>query len=198
MTINTTLMNEELECATEALESVENGVSMFGSARVPSSSPVYQKSRELAAELAEAGCTVITGGGPGLMEAANKGAFENGGESVGLNIILPHEQESNNYLSLECDFEYFFTRKTMFIDHSDAFVALPGGLGTLDEISEVLVLMQCGHIDKVPIVLFGVEFWTPLVQWMKDQLAGPYCDVDDLDLFIITDDVDEAVQYLTK
>ncbi|WP_319584619.1 TIGR00730 family Rossman fold protein [uncultured Pseudodesulfovibrio sp.] len=183
----------------ENLSEIGPAVSVFGSARVKQDEPLYQKTVELSKALSEAGFSVITGGGPGLMEAGNKGAFENGGESIGLHIHLPMEQKHNEFLNVKSEFRYFFIRKLMFIKYALAYVALPGGYGTLDELSEALVLIQTHRIKPFPIVLFGTEFWSGLIEWFKSQMVpNGFCKAEDLDLFKVTDDVDEVVSYIRK
>lgn len=183
----------------ETLSEIGPAVSMFGSARVKPEDPLYKKTVEFSKALSDAGFSVITGGGPGLMEAGNKGAFENGGESIGLHIHLPMEQHNNPYMNIRSDFRYFFIRKLMFIKYAMAYVALPGGYGTLDELAEALVLIQTHRIKPFPIVLFGSDFWAGLIDWFQDQLvANEFCNIEDLDLFMVTDDIDEAVSYIKK
>jgi uncharacterized protein (TIGR00730 family) len=183
----------------ETLSEIGPAVSMFGSARVKPDSPLYKQTEQLAKQLSDAGFSVITGGGPGLMEAGNKGAFENGGESIGLHIHLPMEQHNNPFMNIRCDFRYFFIRKLMFIKYAMAYVALPGGYGTLDELAEALVLIQTHRIKPFPIVLFGTEFWGGLIDWFRDQMvSNKFCNEEDLDLFMVTDDVKEAVSYIKK
>lgn len=183
----------------ENLSEIGPAVSIFGSARVKPEDPLYQQTELLSKKLSEAGYSVITGGGPGLMEAGNKGAFENGGESIGLHIHLPMEQHNNPYMNVKSEFRYFFIRKLMFIKYALAYVALPGGYGTLDELSEALVLIQTHRIKPFPIVLFGVDYWTGLIDWFKNQLvANGYCNKEDLDLFIVTDDIAEVVAHIKK
>jgi len=183
----------------ENLSEIGPAVSLFGSARVKPEAPLYKETVEISKKLSEAGFSVITGGGPGLMEAGNKGAFENGGESIGLHIHLPMEQHNNPYLNVRSDFRYFFIRKLMFIKYAMAYVALPGGYGTLDELAEALVLIQTHRIRPFPIVLFGTEFWAGLVDWFKDQLVtNEFASLEDLDLFVITDDPDEVVFHIKK
>ncbi len=183
----------------ENLSEIGPAVSVFGSARVKPDEPLYQKTEQLSKALSEAGFSVITGGGPGLMEAGNKGAFENDGESIGLHIHLPMEQKSNAFLNVKSEFRYFFIRKLMFIKYALAYVALPGGYGTLDELSEALVLIQTHRIKPFPIVLFGTEFWTGLIDWFRDQMvSNGFCKAEDLELFIVTDDVSEVVSHIRK
>ncbi|WP_319544128.1 TIGR00730 family Rossman fold protein [uncultured Pseudodesulfovibrio sp.] len=183
----------------ENLSEIGPAISMFGSARVKPEDPLYKKTVELSTALSRAGYSIITGGGPGLMEAGNKGAYDNGGESIGLHIHLPMEQHNNPYMNVKSEFRYFFIRKLMFIKYALAYVALPGGYGTLDELSEALVLIQTHRIKPFPIVLFGTEFWGGLVDWFKTQLVtNEFCKEEDLDLFIVTDDVDEVVSHIKK
>jgi len=154
----------------EDLAHVANGVSVFGSARTKPNDPEYRAAQETGALLARAGYAVITGGGPGVMEAANRGAFEAGGASVGCNIELPHEQSSNAYLTLSLKFKYFFVRKMMFVKYSDAFVIFPGGFGTLDELFEALTLIQTRKIHNFPVVLFGTRYWKPMLDWLRGPM----------------------------
>ncbi|GAB7022962.1 LOG family protein [Salidesulfovibrio brasiliensis] len=183
----------------DTLNDVGPAVSVFGSARVGPEEEIYKQTEELSAELAKAGFSVITGGGPGLMEAGNKGCKEAGGESIGLHIHLPLEQDFNEYLDVMCAFRYFFIRKLMFIKYAMAYVAMPGGYGTLDELSEALVLIQTKRIRPFPIVLMGTDFWGPLVDWFKEKLVKDgFCHKDDLDLFIVTDDIKEAVGHIKR
>ncbi|HWH29653.1 MAG TPA: TIGR00730 family Rossman fold protein [Mycobacteriales bacterium] len=179
------------------LAELPRAVSVFGSARTPRDHPHYEVGRRLGAALAEAGWAVITGGGPGAMEAANRGASEAGGLSVGLGIELPFEQHLNEWVDLGIEFRYFFARKTMFVKYSQGFVCLPGGFGTLDEVFEALTLVQTRKINQFPIVLMGVEYWTPLLDWLRTTLAsGGFISPRDLDLVRLTDDVDEAVRTI--
>jgi uncharacterized protein (TIGR00730 family) len=154
----------------EDLAHVTNGVAVFGSARTKPNDPEYRAAQETGDLLARAGYSVITGGGPGIMEAANRGAFEAGGASVGCNIELPHEQGSNAYLTLSLKFKYFFVRKMMFVKYSDAFVIFPGGFGTLDELFEALTLIQTRKIHNFPVVLFGTRYWRPMLDWLRGPM----------------------------
>lgn len=154
----------------EDLAHIANGVSVFGSARTKADHPEYLAARETGALLAKAGYSVITGGGPGIMEAANRGAFEAGGTSVGCNIELPHEQSSNPYLNVSLKFKYFFVRKMMFVKYSDAFIIFPGGFGTLDELFEALTLIQTRKIHNFPVVLFGTRYWKPMLDWLRGPM----------------------------
>jgi uncharacterized protein (TIGR00730 family) len=169
-------------------------VTVFGSARTPEDTPEYQMGVDLGRALAEAGYAVITGGGPGVMEAANRGAREAGGVSVGLGIELPFEQRMNDYVDLGIEFRYFFVRKTMFVKYASGFVSLPGGFGTLDELFEALTLVQTGKVTSFPVVLLGRRYWGGLIDWIRGTLeATGKISPKDLDLIQVTDDVDEAV-----
>jgi uncharacterized protein (TIGR00730 family) len=181
----------------DALARLGPAVSIFGSARIPQDDPMYRAAHELARTLAQQGFTVITGGGPGIMEAANRGAVEGGGQSVGLGIELPHEQALNAYAELGLEFRYFFVRKTMFVKYAQAFVIFPGGFGTLDELFESLTLVQTGKIEHFPIVLFGAAYWKGLLEWLGGPMAneGKIAE-DDLDLMRLTDDVEEAAAWI--
>ena len=183
----------------EALAGVGPAVAVFGSARTQPGTPGYELSREVGAGLARAGFAVITGGGPGSMEAANRGAHEAGGLSIGCNIELPHEQHLNPYLDLSVEFHYFFARKTMFVKYADAFVIMPGGFGTLDELFESLTLIQTGRIRNFPVVLMGHAYWDGLLAWMRDvQLPAGAVAQADLDLLRVTDDPAEAVGIILE
>jgi uncharacterized protein (TIGR00730 family) len=172
-------------------------ISVFGSARVNEDDPVYADAREVGRHIAEAGFAVVTGGGPGVMEAANRGAREGGGVSVGFNIELPHEQHENPYLDISLTFDHFYARKTMFVKAAEGFVIFPGGFGTLDELFEALTLIQVGKVLHFPVVLFDHGYWTPLLAWIRGRLlAEGMISPKDLELLIVTDDPDEAVQVL--
>jgi uncharacterized protein (TIGR00730 family) len=178
----------------DTLAHIDPGVTIFGSARVPPGTPQYEMATDMARRLARAGFTVITGGGPGIMEAANKGALEGGGESVGLNIELPFEQGMNQYVRVAVNFRYFFVRKTMFVKYSEAFVIFPGGFGTMDELFESLTLIQTGKVQNFPVVLIGSDYWGGLVDWIRDtMLAEGKISPADLDLLHVTDDPAAAV-----
>ncbi|MGB3372078.1 MAG: TIGR00730 family Rossman fold protein [Rhodococcus sp. (in: high G+C Gram-positive bacteria)] len=180
-----------------ALAEVPKAVTVFGSARIAKDHPQYQRSRELGKALAEAGFAVITGGGPGVMEGANRGACEADGYSIGLGIELPFEQGLNEWVDLGINFRYFFVRKTMFVKYSQAFVCLPGGFGTLDEMFEALTLVQTGKITRFPIILLGTEFWSGLIDWIKNTLvAEGTVSPSDLELIHCTDSVEQAVQII--
>jgi uncharacterized protein (TIGR00730 family) len=181
----------------EVLSQVGPGVTVFGSARMLNNNPYYGAAVELARGLAKNGLAIITGGGPGIMEAANKGAAMAKGKSVGLNIQLPHEQKGNRYANLPINFHYFFSRKVCFVKYSIGFVFMPGGFGTLDEFFEVLTLVQTQRIPGFPLILFGKDHWKGLIRWMKDRLEGPeYISPGDLDLFTLTDDPQEAINII--
>jgi len=183
----------------ETLSDIGPAVSVFGSARVKPGEPWYERTVELSRQLVEAGFAVITGGGPGLMEAGNKGAFEAGGKSIGLHIHLPLEQQNNQYLNVRSDFRYFFVRKLMFIKYAMAYIALPGGYGTLDELSEALVLIQTKRIRSFPIVLLGTDYWSGLIDWFRNRLVvDGYCNAKDLDLFLVTDSIEEGVAHIKR
>jgi uncharacterized protein (TIGR00730 family) len=183
----------------DALAAIGPAVTVFGSARVDPGSPTYELAREIARRIAEAGFAVITGGGPGVMEAANRGCREGGGLSVGCNIELPHEQEVNEYVDLAVQFRYFFARKTMFVKYADAFVIMPGGFGTLDELFESLTLIQTGKIEHFPVVLVGTEYWQGLLAWWRETLIGAGAIAPaDLELLHVTDDPAEVVQVIVS
>lgn len=174
-------------------------ITVFGSARYEEGHPYYELARSIGHRLAEVGFTVMTGGGPGIMEAANRGAREKGGRSVGCNIILPREQKPNRYLDRWVEFHYFFIRKVMLMKYSYGFIALPGGYGTLDEIFETLVLKQTGKIASFPLILLGADYWRPLQQFITDRLiADKTIDVSDRNLFLVTDDPEEAVTLVCR
>ena len=182
-----------------ALAEVGPAVSLFGSARTKPGHPYYELAEEIAARLVEAGYAVITGGGPGIMEAGNKGAAEAGGLSVGLGIELPFEQGMNDYVELGVNFRYFFARKTMFVKYAQGFVILPGGWGTLDETFEALTLVQTHKITEFPVVLVGSSFWGGLLGWMRETLAGEgMISADDLDLVHVVDDAESAVRHIVE
>ena len=181
----------------ETLARVGHAVTVFGSARVGPEDPYYKKAEALARELAKHGLPVITGGGPGIMEAANKGAAESKGKSVGLNIALPTEQKPNRYANVPIQFHYFFSRKVCFVKYSVAFVFMPGGYGTLDEFFEVVTLVQTGRIPRCPVILFGKKYWAGLLKWargtlLQDGFIGP----GDLDLFTFAEEPQEAVNVI--
>ncbi len=193
------LIMSEIRTAADKLAHIGPAVSVFGSARVSRNSPYYETTIAISAALAEAGFAVIAGGGPGIMEAANKGAFEAGGTSIGLNISLPHEAHNNEFQTISLSFEYFFPRKAAFFMHSFAYVAMPGGFGTLDELFEALTLIQTGKVPPAPIVLVGSEYWSGLTEWLGDQVLGNgMIAAHDLDLFIIEDDPVKVVRKVVE
>ncbi len=181
----------------EELASITRGISIFGSARTSPDDPNYEAARATATLLAREGFAVITGGGPGIMEAANRGAFEAGGISVGCNIELPFEQGANPYLTRSLTFHYFFVRKMMFVKYSLGFIIFPGGFGTLDELFEALTLIQTRKIRNFPVVLFGSEYWKELLNWVRDfAMKGGKVSPQDLELLHVTDSPDEVVQII--
>lgn len=184
--------------AVDMLSNLPPGVSIFGSARTTPETAEYEWARVTGRKLAEKGYAVITGGGPGIMEAANRGAFEANGTSVGLNISLPQEQEANPYQNVSLDFHYFFIRKMMFVKYAVGFIIFPGGFGTMDEFFEAMTLIQTGKTRKFPVVLVSSAFWAPLFDWMRDTMLAKYGNISpgDLSLFQMTDDVDEAVRVI--
>jgi hypothetical protein len=192
------IMGEFVEGFDE-LAKVTRGVSVFGSARIPADSPYYAAARETAGLLARAGFAVITGGGPGIMEAANRGALEAGGASVGCNIELPFEQKANPYLTKSLTFDYFFVRKTMFVKYSTAFVIFPGGFGTLDELFEALTLIQTRKVKNFPVVLVGKQFWSGMLEWLRGTLLPEKTiSEEDLILLHLTDSPAEAVEIVVR
>ena len=183
----------------DALARLGPAVSIFGSARTQADDPMYDDARRLAGRLSEEGFTIITGGGPGIMEAANRGAREADGISVGLAIDLPHETGLNDYVDLPAYFRYFFVRKTMFVKYAQAFVIFPGGFGTFDELFESLTLVQTGKIDHFPIVLFGTDYWSGLLDWLRSTVANEAKVYEtDLDLIRVSDDVEEITSLISE
>jgi uncharacterized protein (TIGR00730 family) len=174
-------------------------VAMFGSARIGEEHPAYAAARETGRLFGEQGWAVVTGGGGGVMEAANRGAKEGGGLSVGFNIELPHEQRPNDYLDIEYTFAHFYARKVCFVKPSEGFVIFPGGFGTLDELCESLTLIQTGKVLHFPVVLFGSDFWTEFLEWIRDEpLRAAMISADDVELLHLTDDPEEAVQLVVE
>jgi uncharacterized protein (TIGR00730 family) len=183
----------------EALARLGPAVTVFGSARTPPEDPMYRAAVALGRGLAKAGFAVITGGGPGIMEAANMGAQQAGGLSVGCTIELPHEQRVNDYTDLSVSFRYFFVRKTMFVKYAQGFVIFPGGFGTLDELFEAITLVQTDKIEHFPVVLIGSSYWAGLLQWLRERVAAEEkIDPTDIGLLRVTDDVDEAIALLVE
>jgi len=186
----------------ERMNKIEPCVSIFGSARTKPGTKYYELAVDVAKRLVQEGYGVITGGGPGIMEAGNKGANLAGGVSVGLNIELPFEQSHNPFIDVDknLNHNYFFIRKVMFVKYAQAFVTMPGGFGTMDELFEVLTLIQTGKIDRVPVVLMGVEFWSGMEDWIRHTLLEVHGNISekDLDLFLVTDDIDEVIEYINN
>jgi hypothetical protein len=180
----------------EALEAIGPAVTIFGSARTRPDDPMYKAAEKTARLLAKKKFAVITGGGPGIMEAGNKGALEAGGTSIGCNISLPHEQQSNKYQSITLDFHYFYARKVMFVKYAAAFICFPGGYGTLDEFFETITLIQTLKIDAFPIILYGKAHWTGLVEWLKSGVVPNFADAEDLNIFRIVDSPEEALKVV--
>lgn len=192
-------ISRELQTAADTLQEIGWGVSVFGSARIKPEHKYYHLAEELGQRLANAGYPVIAGGGPGIMEAANKGAYEAGGRSVGLNICLPRETSNNNYQTHSLQFEYFYSRKATFFMHSAAYIAMPGGFGTLDELFEAITLVQTHKTPYAPIILVGSSFWSGLVDWIKEQLISHgFISPKDIDLVTITDDLDEVMHVINE
>jgi uncharacterized protein (TIGR00730 family) len=192
------IMGEFIE-GFDALARLGPAVSIFGSARTKPDEPMYERAQELAAKLSDRGFTVITGGGPGIMEAANRGAKEADGVSVGLAIELPHEHGPNPYVDIAQYFRYFFVRKTMFVKYAQAFVIFPGGFGTFDELFESLTLVQTEKIDHFPIILFGKDYWSGLIDWIGSEVVQHgNVSAGDLDLLKVSDDIDEVVSIITE
>ena len=173
-------------------------VTVFGSARVREGDPHYEMAREVGAAMSRLGFSVMTGGGPGVMEAANRGAKEAGGNSIGCNIVLPHEQSANPYVDVSVEFSYFFVRKVMLVKYSYAFIVLPGGFGTVDELFEALTLIQTGKVSDFPVVLMGRDFWAPLLAQLDTMVDSGKIDRSDLGLLLVTDDVHEAETHITR
>ncbi len=183
----------------ETLSRTRRCVSIFGSARSGAGDPIYRETEEIARLLAESGYGVITGGGPGLMEAANKGAAEAGGVSVGLHIHLPHEQSCNRYVNVRSDFRYFFVRKLMFVKYAMAYVVMPGGMGTIDELSEAFVLAQTHRIKPFPIILYQSSFWNGLLDWLRERMvADGYITEEELGLVVVKDSPQEVVEHIRR
>jgi hypothetical protein len=191
------IMAEFVE-ATEVMSKIGPAVSVFGGSRIKRSARAYRQARKVAGLLAQAGLGVITGGGPGIMEAACRGAFEKNGTTVGLNIDLPNEQQPNPYQTVSLDFRYFFCRKVMFVRFSVGFIVFPGGFGTLDEFFEAMTLIQTEKTGRFPVILLGTDYWSPLVRWLRDTCWTKHATIGaaDLELFHVTDDEEEAVSIL--
>jgi uncharacterized protein (TIGR00730 family) len=192
------IMGEFVE-GFDTLARIAPAVTVFGSARVREGHPQYAQARETARLLGEAGFGIITGGGPGIMEAANRGARDAGVESIGCNIELPFEQGTNAYVDIAINFRYFFVRKTMFVKYAEAFVIFPGGFGTLDELFEALTLIQTGKVRDFPVILVGTEYWEGLFRWVRERLLEEgKVSADDLDLVVLTDEPEEVVRTIVE
>jgi uncharacterized protein (TIGR00730 family) len=189
-------VSDELKRASKSLFETGPAVTVFGSARFNERHRYYRMAREVGKELAKAGFATLTGGGPGIMEAANRGAHESGGASVGMNIILPHEQKPNPYVDKTIEFEYFFTRKTCLVKYSCAFIVMPGGLGTLDELFEAVTLVQCGKIGPFPVILMGSEFWRGMRQWGQEMMKAGVFTKEEVQFGHVTDSPKEAVEFI--
>ncbi len=181
----------------ERLSTISPSVSMFGSARIAPDHPWYQLAQDISRQLSNAGFSVVTGGGPGIMEAGNRGAYQGKSLSIGLNIMLPREQGGNAYQDESLMFRHFFARKVMFVKHASAYVVLPGGFGTLDELAEILTLVQTGKTRRIPIILVGSEFWSGLSEWFRNTLVQQgTIDIEDMDLFMILDKPEQVVDAI--
>ena len=188
----------ELLSAQECLAQYKNNITVFGSARIKPSDPLYQDAYDLGRALSDGGYNVFTGGGPGIMSAANKGAYEGKSKSIGLNIKLPQEQDSNPYLDEKITFGYFFSRKVMLVKHSSACVYFPGGYGTADELMEVLTLMQTNKMNQVPIILYDSSFWKPLLIWIEQSVEKAYINQKHFELLKVFDSIEEIVSVVEK
>jgi len=187
----------EFQMAADRLNGVRPAVSMFGSARTKEGHPYYETAKVIARKLSDAGFSVISGGGPGLMQAANHGAHAGRAPAIGLNIVLPNEQASSQYQDISVNFRYFFARKMMFVRFASAYVVLPGGFGTLDELTECLTLVQTGKTRKIPVILVGRDFWKGLVAWMQDKMVGEgMISASDLELMRIIDEPEAIVEAI--
>ena len=194
------LIAQEFRDGFEAVDRIDRpAVTIFGSARVREGDRSYEQARDVARRFAESGWAVVTGGGPGVMEAANRGAREGGGLSVGFNIELPHEQRGNDYVDLALTFRHFYARKTMFVKAAEGFIVFPGGFGTADELFEALTLIQTGKVLHFPVVLFDSHYWEELLTWVREELlADGMISPNDLDLLYVTDDPDDAVDRVLE
>ena len=188
----------ELLAAKERLASYQNNITVFGSARIKDQDPLYQKAYELGKALSDAGYNVFTGAGPGIMEAASKGAYEGKSKSIGLNIDLPREQYTNPYLDEVITFEYFFSRKVMLVKNASACVCFPGGYGTADELMEVLTLLQTQKMKPIPLILYGSSFWKPLLLWFEKLVDKGYVNREHLELINVVDSIDEIVSIVKE
>lgn len=189
----------EMVKGLEVMGKLPDSVTIFGSARTRPEEDLYRTARKIGQRFAEEGYAVVTGGGPGLMEAANRGAMDAGGESVGLNIVLPHEQEANQYVNTPLSFRYFFIRKVMFLKYAKALVIMPGGFGTMDELFESLTLKQTGKMQRFPIILYSKKYWGGLYEWMRDRMVDSgFIDSEELELFSMTDDPEDVVDRVCR
>ncbi len=192
------LIHREFDQGFHFLYTLKKEITFFGSARLPETSPYYQEARELARMLGDSGYTIITGGGPGIMEAANRGAYEAGADSVGLNIELPHEQRTNPYVKKAMGFHYFFSRKVMLSASAQAYVYFPGGFGTLDELLEIVTLIQTGKMKRVPVILMGKDFWTPFLTFIKTVLCNELAmiDTEDMNIYTLAESKEHALEII--
>lgn len=188
----------EMEDAQQRLAAYQNNITVFGSARIKRTDPLFQQAYQLAKELSDDGYNILTGAGPGIMMAANKGAYEGKSKSIGLNIELPHEQSANPYLDECLTFEHFFSRKVMLVKHASVCVYFPGGYGTADELMEVLTLVQTQKMRPIPVVLYGVDYWRPLLSWFEKLAEYGYIGHQDLALMSVVDSTDEIIQIIKK
>jgi len=196
--MNMNIVSAELESANEILSVYKNNITVFGSARVKETDPLYEKAHKLGKLLSDSGYNVFTGGGPGIMEAVNKGAFEGKSKSVGINIELPFEQAPNPYLDDTLTFKYFFTRKVMLVKYASACIFLPGGYGTNDELFEVLTLLQTKKMQSIPVILSGLSFWQPLMSWLDDMVKNDYIKKQNLGLITVVDSNEEVIKILKE
>ena len=188
----------EMAEAQQRLSAYNNNITIFGSARVKRTDPLFQEAYQLANELSDDGYNILTGAGPGIMKAANKGAYEGKSKSIGLNIELPHEQSANPYLDECLNFEHFFSRKVMLVKHAKACVYFPGGYGTADELMEVLTLVQTQKMPRVPLILYGLEYWKPLLFWFSKLAEDSYIDLQDIALMRVVDSTDEIIEIIKE
>ncbi|HIL20095.1 MAG TPA: TIGR00730 family Rossman fold protein [Candidatus Thioglobus sp.] len=188
----------EMAEAQQRLSAYKNNITIFGSARVKRTDPLFQEAYQLAKELSDEGYNILTGAGPGIMKAANKGAYEGKSKSIGLNIELPHEQSANPYLDECLTFEHFFSRKVMLVKHAKACVYFPGGYGTADELMEVLTLVQTQKMPRVPLILYGLEYWKPLLFWFSKLAEDGYIDLQDIALMRVVDSTDEIIEIIKE
>ncbi len=197
--IDTTIVKEEISNAYKALENIDNAIAIFGSARTKEGHEHYEEARKLAFELAQRGHSIITGAGPGIMQAANQGAKEGNGVSIGLHIHLPNEQEFNPYLDIKLTFKHFFTRKLIFEKFSQAYIMMAGGMGTIDEFSEIMVLMQTAKIKKAPLIFYNKSYWQGFISWLEEyMLEEKYIDKEEFDLLFLVDSIEEVIEIIER